>query len=493
LKQKGKWRLGRVRRGLAGGAVAAALACAGGAPPPAPAPKPRDTAQPAVGSSAGEILSRAIRIRTVNPPGDEAPLARYFAELLANAGLETRLVPTPSAGSEVGRAAVWARLRGAGGRAPVVLLSHLDVVPAREEEWRDDPFAGVVRDGFVTGRGAQDAKGVAVVHLLALTELARRGAPLQRDVIFLSTPDEEAGGARGAGYLVRARPELLGGARYLLSEGGSVRTSDAGPAAWLVAVTEKSPCWLRLEVAGPPGHSSVPPDRPAVSRLVAALDRVGHLERPIRVVPEVARMFAALAPLAPPADAAGFADLERALADDTGFRQRFLAEPAYRALVHDTLAITVLEGASRTNVLPSRARAHLDARLLPGSSCGELAGAVRRSADDPNVEVEVLLAHEASSSPVEGALYRAIAGVAARQEPDAVVVPRVLAGFTDAHWFRERGIAAYGFVPRWHHPAEHRGVHGPDEQVSLENLERGVATLIEILDELDRSDSGLPR
>ncbi len=439
--------------------------------------------------AATDLLARAIRIPTVNPPGDERPLAELLLGFLRREGLEARLVPTPRGASRPGRAAVWARVRGTGERPPVVLLSHLDVVPAEPEEWAFDPFSGTVTAGYVVGRGALDAKGVAVVHSLALTRLAARDGPLTRDVILLATPDEETGGRHGAGILVERHPELLGGAEYLLTEGGGILAAEAGrPNVWGVAVSEKAPCWMRLTARGAPGHASTAGEGGAVPRLVAALDRVRRLETEVRVVPEVARMFAALAPLAAPEDSAGLRRLEQSLATDAAFRQRFLSDPARAALVRDTVAISVLRAGTRPNVIPARAWAELDARLLPGGRCEAFLERIRRVAGDPTLEVEPILSFESRGSPVGTPLFRAIRAVAADVDPEAAVVPRVIAGFTDAHWFRRQGVIAYGFVPRWLPPAESRGIHGPNERISVENLARGVLTLVRVLERLDALD-----
>jgi acetylornithine deacetylase/succinyl-diaminopimelate desuccinylase-like protein len=338
----------------------------------------------------------------------------------------------------------------------------------------------------VVGRGALDAKGVSVVHLLTLLELAGR-EQLDRDVIFLATPDEESGGRAGAGWIVRERRSLLRGAGSLLTEGGGVLTSRSGRATWQVAVTEKSPCWLRITAKGPAGHSSVPNRTDAVPRLLDALEAVRGLRAPVRVVPEVARMFRALAPAAPKADRRPFRSLGRAL-EDPAFRQRFLAQASYEALVRNTHSVTVLQGAPRTNVLPAEAFAHVDARLLPGSRCADFLAQVRRSTRAPGVSVEALLSFPSGASELDTPLYRAIAAVAERSDPGAIMVPRVNAGFTDAHWFRDLGLDVYGFVPRWHDAGERRGVHGPNERISVANLERGIRTLVEIIEELDRQD-----
>jgi acetylornithine deacetylase/succinyl-diaminopimelate desuccinylase-like protein len=443
----------------------------------------------ALGDRAARILTQAIRFESVNPPGDERPVAEYFVRLLREGGLEATLVETPPGESRVGRAAAWGRLRGTGERRPLVLLSHLDVVPADPDAWQMDPFAGIRRGDRVIGRGALDSKGIAVVHLLAISELARRGTRLKRDVVFLSTPDEETGGIDGAGYLARERADLLLDAEYVLTEGGGVRIgSQGGPRVWGVATIEKSPCWMRMIVRGTPGHSSAPPRDAAVPRLIAALDRVRRLDHAIRVVPEVQRMFATLAPIALPQDAHGYTDLATSLVADPAFRSRFMAERANAALVRNTLSITVLERATSTNVLPPEAIAHLDGRLLPFERCDDFVDRVRQATEDSRITVETLLSFRSRSSSIDTPLYRAIRNIASVTDPGAIVVPRMLAGFTDAHFFRDLGITAYGFVPRWHRGGEVRGIHGPDEQISLENLQRGVTTLIAILEELDRID-----
>lgn len=468
--------------------TALALACA-------PAQRPLDSpinapASPGLGQRAVEILSQAIRIVTVNPPGDERALAAYFVALLQGAGIEAAVIETPSGDSTVGRGAAWGLLRGTGKRRPIVLLSHLDVVPADPAAWSNDPFAGHRIDGVVVGRGAIDAKGASVVHLLALTELARRETTLERDVVFLATPDEETGGVDGAAYLTREHPELLRDAAFLLTEGGGVLLGDEDERPiWGVAVTEKHPCWLRLVSRGTPGHSSVPPRDAAVPRLIAALERVQHIEMPVRVVPAVEDMFAALAPLVPEKDRAGFAELAATLESDPAFRSRFLANRQHAALVRTTFTTTVLEGSSSTNVVPLTASAHIDARLLPGDSCTAFSDRVESVVADPGIDVEILLSFASRVSTTESSVYRAIERVALRTNPKALVVPRMIAGFTDAHYFRSLGIASYGFVPRWLRPEEARGVHGLDERISIENLERGIATQIEILLELDRVET----
>lgn len=450
-----------------------------------------------VSQRAAGLLAEAIRIRTANPPGNERALALRYASELRRSGVETRVIETPGEDGSPPRAAVWARVPSAAPdarRKPgLALLSHLDTVPADREAWSVDPFAGETWDGFVWGRGALDAKGVGVTHLLAMVAIAEAGLELDRDLVFLATPEEETGGRLGAGWLVENHPELLEGVGYLLTEGGGIqiaRDRDAArPPIWGVALTEKAPCWLELRASGRAGHSSAPTPDAAVPRLVAALDRIRRTEAPLRVVPEVAQMFTALAPVAAEWDRTGFLYLASTLQNDEGFRRRFLGNPGQNALVRNTISITVLEGAAKTNVAPPIARAQLDARLLPGERCETFASAIRQVIDDDSIEVEEILSFPAIASPADTPLFRAIERVAAEQEKPGLVVPRMIGGFTDAHWFRELGLVAYGFVPRALTADESRRVHGIDERVAVETLHESIRLTIEILKALDAEES----
>jgi len=437
---------------------------------------------------AAGLLSRFIQIRTVNPPGGEAEAARWLVDLLDRRGVETALIKTPSPPEGPRRAAAIARVRGTGELPPLLLLSHLDVVAARSTGWHEDPFAGVIRRGHVVGRGALDAKGLAIVHALALEGLARRPEKLRRDVVLLSVPDEEAGGNDGLGWILQERSELLEGVEYVLGEGGSIRDNPSQRPLWSVSVAEKSACWLELRTRGTPGHSASPARDAAVPRLIAALERIRTMDSEIRVVPEVARMFRAMEPIAQSRDRAAYRDLAGALDRDADFRRRFLRHRANQALVSSTAAITVLQGATATNVAPAQARGQIDARLLPGERCDEFEQRVRKRVDDAAVDQVRLLAVNSGSSPVDTPLYRAIEATARELDPGSLVVPAMGAGSSDAHWLRERGLVVYGFVPRWLRDEEAHGVHGPNERISIRNLQRGTAALIRLIENFDELD-----
>ena len=433
----------------------------------------------AVEQQATEFLRSYIQIDTSNPQGNETAAATFLAARFRRAGIVAETFePVP------GRASILARVRGSGGLRPVVLLNHLDVVPAQQAEWETPPFSGTLRDGFVYGRGALDCKGPGTVEAMTLLLLKRHQLKLKRDVIFLGTADEETGGRLGAGWMAAEHLAELGNPEFVLTEGGNIHVLADGARVYELAAAEKTPCWLKLEATGASGHGSAPAPETAVTRLLRALEHLRTYEPPIRVTPEVQTFYAQLAPLQTDERRARYGDLRAALADPD-FRHAFLQNPHDAALVRNTLTPTVLTGSTKTNVIPASASAELDCRLLPGENAEEFIRTVRATIADPGVAVHVLLNYPAVASSGDSAVTTAIGKLAAQE--GASVVTTVLTGFTDSHFFREHGIASYGFVPFDLTDDETRREHGVNERLSVRNLRDGTRRLVELLRLLDEA------
>jgi acetylornithine deacetylase/succinyl-diaminopimelate desuccinylase-like protein len=398
----------------------------------------------------------------------------YFARILEAEGIAYETAePAP------GRGNVWAVLPG-GPEPALILLHHMDVVPADAQFWNTDPFSGEVRDGHVHGRGALDTKALGILHLQAFLALKRAGRPLVRPVIFMATADEEAGGLFGAGWLVENRPELFRDAGMLLNEGGS-GTEQAGRQVFQVEVTQKVPLWLRLVAHDEPGHGSTPRPTSSVGRLVAALERLRtHVFAP-RVVPAVEAFLRARgeAGIGPFADR--LTNIETA-ARDVDFLARLQAEdPFLAAVLRNTCSITRLEGSSKINVVPPQATAEIDCRLLPDQDPAAFLEELRGILRDPQIEIETIMAFSPAVSGTDTDAYRAIETVTRRHFPDAIVLPSVQTGFTDSHFFRDLGIPSYGYAPFLIPLADGGGVHGNNERISIENVRRGTSVMVEIV------------
>jgi len=426
---------------------------------------------------AAEWLRAYIRIDTTNPPGQETAAASFLAEHFRQSGVEAETFePAP------GRGSVLARVKGNGTLRPVILLNHLDVVAARPEGWDLPPFEAGVRDGYIYGRGAIDCKGPGIIEAMTLVLLKRHHIALQRDVIFLGTADEEAGGRLGAGWMTAEHIEKLRHAEFVINEGGGVRVLPNGSRVYEVAIAEKTPCWLKLQASGTGGHGSAPPPETAVTRLIRALGRLRAYETPVRVTPEVQAYYTALASTQSGDRVERYKDLHRAL-EDSDFRRAFLQNPHDAALVRNTITPTVLNGSSKTNVIPQDASAEIDCRLLPGEDADAFVRTVREIIADREVDVSVLLSFPEISSPLETTFTAAVRKLAYRDH--ATMIPSVLTGFTDSHYFREKGIASYGFIPFDMSEAESAREHGPNERLSVRNLGLGTRRLIELLQLLD--------
>jgi acetylornithine deacetylase/succinyl-diaminopimelate desuccinylase-like protein len=428
-------------------------------------------------AEAVERLSAYLKIDTINPPGNESRGVEYLAQLLDEAGVEYETVE-----SAPNRGNLWAKLpaRGRQKEPGIVLLHHIDVVPANRKYWSFEPLSGEVKNGFVYGRGAIDTKGLGIAQLQAFLALHASGKTLNRDVWLMATADEEAGGFFGAGWLIENRPELFNGVGYVLNEGGSAR-AFGDTIAVLVEVTQKVPLWLRMTSTGTPGHGSAPRVETSVTKMVRALKRISETEFPVRVLQPVADMFEGIAPFQSGQDKEIFATIGHSHPGDDYLTGLKLRNPGAHALLRNTCSITRLEGSSKINVVPAEAHAELDCRLLPDQNPEEFLAELHTIINDDDIRIEKIMGFTPAVSKTETPLYKAIQNVS-RSYYDADVIPTVSGGFTDSHFFRDLGITSYGYSPFAFTVAEFSGVHGNDERVSTKNIVNGVKIYYELLE-----------
>ena len=415
-----------------------------------------------------------IRINTINPPGNEIRGAEFFARLFEAEGIEYEI-----AESAPGRGNIWARLEG-GDRPGIVLLHHIDVVPADERYWDNDPLSGELRDGYIYGRGALDTKTSGILHLATFLALHRSGIPLNRDVVFMGTADEEAGGFFGAGWLVENRPELFSNIGFLLNEGGGGSVVE-GRVQFGVEVTQKVPYWLRLKTTGEPGHGSRPLVSYASLELIEALERLRLHEFEARIIPAVDSHFRGMAAQHPEPWQTRFQDFGSAIQEPEVLEELQLYNPSLHTLTRNTCSITRFEGSNKINVVSPEVWAEIDCRLLPDQDpqvwLRELQGVV-----GPEVEIEVLMGFTPAVSTTETHLYEMIRDVTLEELPGASFVPQVQGGFTDSHFFRDLGIVSYGYSATATPSEDAGGVHGNNERVTEENVRRGVTMTVKILE-----------
>jgi acetylornithine deacetylase/succinyl-diaminopimelate desuccinylase-like protein len=442
-------------------------------------------------------LRDLIRIPSVNPPGiedgaagrdsigAETEAATYCAEVLAGAGIESEILEPVA-----GRGSVVARLRaqGADTLPPLILLSHLDVVPVDAEAWTRDPFGGELLDGVVWGRGAVDMKDMVAMELGVMLALARSGADLRRDVIFAAVADEEAGGEAGARALVELRPDLFHddqgrAAEAALNEVGGYSMTLDRRRFYTIQVAEKGIAWTRLRATGTPGHGSMPhADNPALklARATTAVAQLTADRRPrlIRVVREFLERIGLgeVAEVAATDPSALDARL-KALVDDPVLRRSF------DAMLRDTMTPTVLRAGKKVNVIGGSGEAEIDVRTLPGTDADALLDEMRAAVGD-DATVETVVSLPPIEWPAEAELVQHIVDVLGEADPEASAVPMMITPGTDAKALIALGIPCYGFAPlRLDAGTPFLSLfHGHDERVPVSALAFGLPVLAEVVE-----------
>jgi acetylornithine deacetylase/succinyl-diaminopimelate desuccinylase-like protein len=406
------------------------------------------------------LLREYIRIDTSNPPGD----CRGAAEFLCRVLVANGLVPA-TYGARPEKPNVLCHVGGTE-EPGLVLIHHMDVVPARAEEWSVPPFAAEVRNGYLYGRGTLDTKGLGVAHLCAACDAARSGR-LRRKLFFVANADEEVGGGEGADYFVRNLPVPFGRA-FGLNEGGvGVRNIFGEGKFFLVNMWEKGPLWLKLSAAGRAGHGSRPSQRDAPARLARAMARIAARRDPPRLTDPVREMMRALhsrgrIDLDPDSITGGAGDAERLDAFAAAF-------PEIDPLLRNTFAVTTLSAGFKPNVIPASAEGTVDCRMLPGEEPDAVAARTAALVRDLDVDVEVLFAERPNGSP-RGPLFDAVADAVRTVHPDAVVLPYMATGFTDSRFFRAAGVDTYGLAPLLLPREEFGRIHGVDERIPLSGI-----------------------
>jgi acetylornithine deacetylase/succinyl-diaminopimelate desuccinylase-like protein len=396
--------------------------------------------------------------------GNETLCAEYLAGYLRGFGLEVELVAR-----EPHRANIVARIRGSMPDADsLAFVGHTDVVPCDPRDWTHPPFDAVVDDaGWLWGRGAVDMKNEVAARAVAMAELARSGFRPRGDLWFIAVADEEDGFADvGMRWLLEERPDIR--PTHSVNEGGGERLPLAdGREMVCYSIGEKGTLPVQVTAVGEAGHASVPTlGRNAVPLLARLLPRLGDgLPEPSRA-PEAVAMLRALLGRDEP-------DLEKALAEAEELSEGL--GDTIRSLMGSTLAPTMLWGSNKRNVMPARATAEVDIRIIPGTTRADVEGRVRSLLGD-DVRYELGWPEEivpASSSPVDGVVPAAIAAFLEAEGDPGTLLPTLCTGFTDSNYLRAAGgTAAYGFSPFRATPNDvlEAGYHNANERVHVDDL-----------------------
>jgi len=427
-----------------------------------------------------EICRDLIRIDTSNYGDSDGPgerkAAEHVATLLDDVGIEAELFE-----SEPGRTSLVARWgsssASSGDAEPVLLHGHLDVVPARAEDWTHDPFGAEIVDGQVWGRGAVDMKDFDAMLLSVVRARARAGAVPSRPLVLCFTADEEAGGRKGAGWLVQNRPDLVSDCAYAVGEVGGFSATVRGRRVYLIEAAEKGMAWLRLTARGNAGHGSMRHPDNAVTRLAGAVARIGAHEWPIRLTPTMQVLLAAVADIA---GTEATPENAEALVEEFGPAARMLG-----AVIRNTVNPTMLQAGYKVNVVPSEAVAYVDGRFLPGLEDDFRQTLAKLAGED--VEITELTQMPGLETPYDGPVADAMTASILEEDPDAVVAPYLMSGGTDGKYWAQLGMRCFGFAPlRLPADLDFTALfHGVDERVPVDALHFGARVLDRFLGKLE--------
>lgn len=426
------------------------------------------------------LLAELIRIDTSNPPGGEGRIAEFLAAKFSHLGFEITIVPTP----EPGKAHFIARLKGDGTKKPILLAAHADVVGVEREKWTVDPFAGVMKDGYVYGRGAIDFKGGIAVFAQAVMLLAKNHIPLHRDVIFLSEADEESA-SYNTTWLAESHWNLLD-CEFALNEGGWVMQGAGGKVQYIsVSTADKSSVSMTLTARGTSTHSSMPLADNAIFTLSKAMAKVAEYDTQPRLNPSTREFFLTLAKTSEAPLSTYFDNLVNSK-DPALVHAADIAiskNPLLHAIMRNTIAPVFLKAGFRGNVIPGSAQATLNFRVLPGTDPRELVSEIQAVINDPRIEVALVPGAPtapAAPSSTDTDLYRALAR-SAQEVWSAPVTTYLFQAGTDARAWRDRGVPVYGIYPYPISAEDLTRMHGNDERVPLASLEQGTQVIYKTL------------
>jgi acetylornithine deacetylase/succinyl-diaminopimelate desuccinylase-like protein len=427
-----------------------------------------------------ELLSQYLQIDTTNPPGNEMRGVEFFARIFDNEGIVYKTYEACA-----GRGSIKAVIPGSGEKGAIILLNHIDVVPARTDEWSVHPFSGEIQDGFIHGRGALDMKGQGILELLAFLEVKRKGLTPCRDIIFLAVADEEAGAQNGVAYLLNNYADDFQ-ADLVINEGGfGLDDLVAERPLFMISTAEKGVCRAKLTCSGPPGHGSMPHGDNALEKLVGGLNRLLARDNPVIITPLIAEYFRQLgkewAFLKPYTEDGRPETLIEVLSQNG-----VMDIPQMSALVRNTISLNRMHAGDKVNVIPSRAEAELDIRLLPGTDPDEFLAEIKERLADKNITVASWQRHGATESPMDTEDFAIIKDVHLEHFPNALIVASLLVGASDSRFFRDRGIACYGVGPMVIGLEDLNRIHGIDERISEENMVRGTRVYTDIVKRLCR-------
>jgi acetylornithine deacetylase/succinyl-diaminopimelate desuccinylase-like protein len=441
------------------------------------------SAQPDLSKLAEEAqgwLADMIRINTSNPPGNEMAVAKYIAGIVQKEGIPNEVLEIAP-----GRGVAIARLQAGPLPDPanaLLLVAHQDTVGVDPTRWTVDPFAAIVRDGYLYGRGSIDDKAMLAANIATMVALKRTGARLGRDLIFLASADEEQGGAASIKVVIEKYWDKIACA-YALNEGGRVVLKDGKVQYVGIQASEKVSYNVIVTATGPSGHGSMPRPDNAVVHLAAAIAKLGTYQVQADPNTITRRYFEQLAKIEEDDTAKWMRALEQPERLDLAVKHLSEESPMWNSMLRDSVTPTIINAGFRNNVIPSEATANLNVRMLPGHSIDALIGQFGKIVSDPQIRFKLApdSGENAPPSDITTPLYKTIERITPQDFSGAIALPFLSTGATDSASLRLHKVQAYGLDPFPLTESDDARMHGDDERIPIESFRKGVAFLYHVV------------
>lgn len=422
------------------------------------------------------VLQNLIRFNTTNPPGNEVECIKYINTLLKTVGFETIILE-----ADTNRPNLVARLKGEGSSSPLLMYGHVDVVSTKNQSWKYDPFDGRISDGYIWGRGTLDMKGAVAMMLSAIIRSKLEGLVPSSDVIICIVSDEENGGKFGAKYLVENHRDLFKNIEYAIGEIGGFTLHMGNKKFYPISIAEKQICTLKTIIKGPGGHGSLPVRGGTMAKLGEILKKLDSKRLPVHITPPTKMMIEALAKNMSFPTSLVLRQLLNPLMTDTilnlpGDKGKF-----FDPILHNTINATIVHGGNKVNVIPGEITIEFDGRILPGYTSEQFINELNNILGR-KVEFQII-SNISGPEKVNMGLFDILSQILRDGDTEAIPIPFVLSGVTDARYFSKLGIQTYGFTPMVL-PRDidfSSLIHGANERIPVEGLKFGANSIFELI------------